>query len=187
MNVRCSLYVFTELWNENFSLIHQLKNGKLPLPWAQKLNMFCTGISLKIKIVRERSYFGRCSICLSINNNKKKMFQSMLLTRQDNLHLSTGHSLAAASSTPPSAPSDFALMLQLHHTFEQIWNSTSSASLSSQYICPTRNVKGSVLPCLLYIVANDIHLLNHWILWIKHLGSLWAPACIRNNLQKQTV
>jgi len=38
----------------------------------------------------------------------------------DNLHLSTGHSLAAAASTPPSAPSGFALMLQLHHIFEQI-------------------------------------------------------------------
>lgn len=180
--------VFTELWNENFSPIHQLKNWKSPLHCAQKLNMFHTGISLKIKIVRERSHFGRYSIYLSIIQQKKNIplhVPKNVSYSHDNLHFSTGHSLAAAASTPPSAPSGFALMLQLHHTFEQIWNSVSSASMSSQFTCPIRNLKGSVLPCLLYIVANDIHLLNHWIFWIKHLGSLWAPARIRHNLQNK--
>lgn len=178
--------VFTELWNENFSLIHQLENWKSPLHCAQMLNMFHTGISIKIKNVRERSHFGRYSIYLSITKKKKIPLHVLKYVSysHDNLHLSIDHSLAAAASTPPSTPSGSALMLQLHHTFEQIWNSVSSASRSSHFTCPMRNFKGSVLPCLLYIVANDIHLLNHWIFWIKHLGSLWAPAHIRHNLQK---
>lgn len=114
------------------------------------------------------------------------MFQSVLYSH-DNLHLRNGRPLAAASNTPPSAPSGFALMLQLHHTFHQIWNSLSSASMSSQFTCPLRYLKGSVLPCLLYIVANNINLQNHWIFRIKHLVNLWAPAHIICNLPKQTI
>ena len=85
--------------------------------------MVLTEISLKIKTVRERSHFGKYSIYLSIIKKKKYIpshVSKYVSYSHDNLHLSTGHSFAAAASTPPSAPSGFALMLQLHHTFEQI-------------------------------------------------------------------
>jgi len=64
--------VFTELWNVNFPLIHQLKNLKSPLHYAWKLNIFHVGMSLKIKTVRERSHFGRYRIYWSITHTHTK-------------------------------------------------------------------------------------------------------------------
>lgn len=112
----------------------------------------------------------------------------IIFTHMRCLSLRVGYVLAAVSSTLPSTPSGSALMLQLHHIYELLWNSSSSVSTCT-LTCLVRYLKiyGSLLPCLLYIVANNIHLLDHWIFWIKHLGSFWAPACIRHNLWKQTI
>lgn len=72
LEYECKMFtVFTELWNENFSLIHQLENWKSPLHCTQKLNMFHMGISLKIKNVRARTHFGRYNIYFSITHTKK--------------------------------------------------------------------------------------------------------------------